>query len=62
LNTDTETPLEPLRKNRLDVAIDAFMVWVILILACIAAGVVLGWRAVRIVAGKLGVRGSEPDL
>jgi len=62
LNTDTETPVQPLRKNRFDVAIDALMVWLILILACIAAGVVLGWRAVRIIAGKLGVRGSEPDL
>jgi hypothetical protein len=53
---------DPLRKRRLEAAIDACAVWAALFLTYISVGILLIWKLVRALRRVLHLRGSDADL
>jgi hypothetical protein len=53
---------EPLRKRRLEAAIDACAVWAALFLTYVSVGLLLAWKLVRALQRVLRLRGGDNDL
>jgi hypothetical protein len=53
---------DPLRKRRLDAAIDACAVWAAMFLTYVSVGVLLVWKLIRAAQRVLRLRGGEPDI
>ena len=53
---------EPLRKRRLEAAIDACAVWAALFLTYVSVGLLLAWKLVRALQRVLRLRGSDGEL
>ena len=53
---------EPLRKRRLEAAIDACAVWAALFLTYVSVGLLLAWKLVRALRRVLRLRGSDGEL
>jgi len=53
---------DPLRKRRLDAAIDACAVWAALFLTYVSVGLLLAWKLVRALQRVLRLRRRDSDL
>ena len=53
---------DPLRKRRLEAAIDACAVWMALFLTYVSVGLLLAWKVIRALQRVLRLRGGEADL
>ena len=52
----------PLRKRRLEAAIDACAVWAALFLTYVSVGLLLAWKLVRALQRVLRLRGADSEL
>jgi hypothetical protein len=52
----------PLRKRRLESAIDACAVWAALFLTYVSVGLLLAWKLVRALQRVLRLRGGDQEL
>ena len=53
---------DPLRKRRLESAIDACAVWAALFLTYVSVGLLLAWKLVRALQRVLRLRGGDQEL
>jgi hypothetical protein len=53
---------DPLRKRRLESAIDACAVWAALFLTYVSVGLLLAWKLIRALQQVLKLRRRDPDL
>jgi hypothetical protein len=53
---------EPLRKRRLEAAIDACAVWAALFLTYVSVGLLLAWKLIRALQRVLRLRGGDPEI
>ena len=53
---------EPLRKRRLEAAIDACAVWAALFLTYVSVGLLLAWKLIRALQQVLRLRKRDPEL